>query len=194
MNSKQKISISQGIEIRELALADFVMLHKMYDRLTDESRQFFNLYWLGLKLRSFKWYFAQVPLFISTIKLTRALLKIVYPRVIFLSDVAVERNKIVCFGFLIIRSGWIKNGFTAEFGVATDENYRGIGLATKMIDGLIKFGKIEGVKEIFLTVRTDNQKAFDIYTKKGFRKVALLKDEVQWNNKKYDMFKMVLSL
>lgn len=193
-NDKLKNNLIEDISFKELTLADFVKLHQMYDNLTEESKQFFNLYWLGLKSRSLKWYFAQVPLFLSTIKFVRSLIKIVYPRIIFLSSVAIDKDQIVCFGFLIIRKGSTKKGFSAELGVATDENYRGRGLATQMIDELIKYGRVEGLKEIYLTVRTDNKKAFRIYEKLGFKKTALLRDEVEWKNKKYDMFKMILPL
>lgn len=183
-----------NIVLRDLTIADFIRLHSMYDKLSPKSREFFNLYWLGLKNRSLKWYFAQVPLFLSTLKPIRAFMKIFCPHVIFLSKIAVTKSKIVCFGFLIIRHGWIRYGLTAELGVATDEDFRGQGLATKMMEELIEFGKIEGLKEIYLNVRVDNARATSIYEKNGFKKTALLRNEVEWEGKKYNMYKMVLSI
>jgi len=185
----------QNYFFRDLKISDFFQLHKMYDSLDNKkTKLFFDLYWLGLKPKSPKWFLAQVPLFLSTIKIFRRIIINLYPYIIFLSKVVVEEKKIIAYGFLIIRKRFNKKSFSAELGVAVADNYQGRGIGSIMIEELIKFAKEERIKKIFLTTRVDNIKAQKLYKKFGFSIEKLLKNEVEWQGKKYDMYKMSLVL
>lgn len=63
-----------------------------------------------------------------------------------------------------------------------------------MIEELINFAKNERIGEIFLTTRVDNIKAQKLYKKFSFSIEKLLKNEVEWQGKKYDMYRMSLLL
>ena len=176
-------------------MKDFLRLHKMYDSFSDEkTRPFFDLYWLGLKRKTIKWFFAQFPLFFSTIKLFRNILFLVYPYLIFISKIAVEGEKIISYGFLIVRKRYGKRYFSAELGIAVADNYQGKGIGTEMMKQLIRKAQGERIKEIFLTTRVDNKKARSLYRKFGFKEESILKDEVEWQGEKFDMYKMILLL
>lgn len=180
---------------RNLKISDFFQLHKMYDSLDNEkTKPFFNLYWLGFKKKSPKWFLAQIPLFLSTIRIFRRIVINLYPYVIFLSKVAIKGGKIISYGFLIIRKRFDKKNFSAELGVVVVDNYQRRGIGSIMIEELIKFAKEERIKEIFLTTRVDNIKAQKLYKKFNFSIEKLLKNEVEWQGKKYDMYKMSLVL
>lgn len=183
------------MNIRDLKINDFFQLHRMYDSLDeDKTKLFFDLYWLGLKSKSPKWFLAQVPLFLSTIEIFRKIIISLYPYILFLSKVAEENKKIIAYGFLIIRKRFNKDSFSAELGIAVKENYQRQGVGSKMMEELIKFAKKERIREIFLTTRVDNTGAQKLYEKFGFTIAELLKDEAEWQNKKYDMYRMSLLL
>lgn len=183
------------IIFRDLQIGDFLRLHKMYDTFSDDKiRPFFDLYWLGLKRKTIKWFFAQFPLFLSTIKLFRNMLFLFYPYLIFISKVATEGGKIISYSFLIIRKRYDKKYFSAELGIAVIDDYQGKGIGTEMMKRLIKKAKNEKIKEIFLTTRVDNKKARSLYRKFGFKEESILKDEVEWYGRKFDMYKMSLLL
>lgn len=183
------------IIFRDLQIVDFLRLHEMYDSLNnDNSRPFFDLYWLGLKRKTIKWFFAQFPLFFSTIKLFRNILFFLYPYLIFISKVATEGEKIISYGFLIVRKRYDKRYFSAELGIVVADDYQGKGIGTEMIKHLIKKARSEKIKEIFLTTRVDNEKARSLYRKFGFKEESILKDEVEWQGRKFDMYKMLLLL
>ncbi len=186
--------MKNNINIRDLHISDFFKLHEMYDSLDmKKTRPFFNLYWLGLKQITPKWFLVQFPLFFSTIKFIRKILYKIYPYIIFLSKVAVDKNKIISFGFLIIRKKY-KNDFSAELGVAVIDEMQGKGLGSEIVGELIKSAKKEPIGEIYLTTRVENIKAHSMYKKFGFKDISILKDEVEWLGIKYNMYKMHLIL
>ena len=73
--------------------------------------------------------------------------------------------------------------FSASFGIIVDEAYRGKGLGSKLMENLLKLAQQENVREIFLTVLSDNVKAIQLYEKHGFKKVGKTID--QWRRKTF---------
>lgn len=186
---------TENTKLRKLRLSDFFELHRMYDSLDEaKSRPFFDLYWLGLEKRSIKWYFAQIPLFLSTFRLARFLLYKIYPFAIFLSVVAADKDKVVSYGFLIVRNKYKSDLFSVELGIAVRDHYQGEGLGKKMMNELISYAKTEPIGEITLTTRTDNKVAYGLYKGLGFVDQKILKGESEWQGKKYDMHKMSYAL
>jgi len=183
----------ETITRRPLSLSDFFKLHQLYDSFDSrQTRQFFDLYWLGLQKRSLKWYLAQVPLFLSTFKIFRKLILMIYPYLIFISQVAVDRHQLVAYGFLIIRKKYRHNLFSAELGVAVGDHYQGQGIGKKIVQDLILAAPFEKIGEIFLTTRTDNQKAISLYQSLGFKQLSIIPNETTYQGKKYDMYLMSL--
>lgn len=180
--------------IKEFKIKYFFKLHHAYDSLTDQSKQFIDLYWLGFKSRRLKWWLVQVPLVLSTFIFFRKFFKILYPKITFLSLLALENGKnVVGYGFLIIREK-NNNNLIAELGIFVKDDYQNFGIGKIIVEGLINFAKKENIKKIFLTVRTDNLRAYNLYEKFGFKNISTINNGSEWQNKKYDMFKMILNL
>ena len=59
--------------------------------------------------------------------------------------------------------------------IVTDKEYRGRGLATKLMTALISELKKRGIAKVFLEVESDNSNAVSLYEKAGF---------VQYNTRK----------
>ena len=67
-----------------------------------------------------------------------------------------------------------EKGFTTEktiwLGIAVADGYKGKGLGLLMMNQLISFAKLHGVKKIRLSVDNDNEAAIALYEKLGFRR------------------------
>ncbi|MBI2617548.1 GNAT family N-acetyltransferase [Candidatus Gottesmanbacteria bacterium] len=57
------------------------------------------------------------------------------------------------------------------------QKYRGIGIAQKLLEELIKEAKAQGVKKIILDVSKDNPRAVRFYEKSGFTRTTVTPDE-----------------
>ena len=51
-----------SVFIRSVSIGDILSIHKMYESLSDESKKFFYPGFIGLKLKSLKWLFAQIDI------------------------------------------------------------------------------------------------------------------------------------
>ena len=186
---------SHGYSFRDLRISDFFQLHRMYDSLSNtKTKQFFSDYWLGLHRRSFKWHLAQVPLFLSTIRICRRIMINLYPYITILSTVAERNGVIVAYGFLLTGKHFVKDNFFAELGIIVQDNHQGRGVGLGTMKALIEVAKREKMKKIFLIVRIDNLRAQKLYGKLGFNVEELLEDEVEWRGKKYDVYRMSLKI
>lgn len=76
----------------------------------------------------------------------------------------------------IIRS-WRDIRLAFIVGFAIREGERGKGFGCRLLDGLIKGLKNDGVKKIQLTVDPDNKSAIKLYGKFGFKAIADLPNE-----------------
>jgi len=71
-----------------------------------------------------------------------------------------------CVIFHIVDEGDITN-------VAVAKDYRGQGIATKLLDYAIKQGEEEGILDFTLEVRAGNEPAIRVYEKNGFEGVGI---------------------
>jgi ribosomal protein S18 acetylase RimI-like enzyme len=153
----------------------------MYDLLSEDSKRFFHPGFLGYENISFWWLLAQVALFLSSIKLLRKILLHLFPYSVFLPLVVSNQNNIVGFAFLKIKRRLPSGHFSAELGIVVDEVHRRKGLGSKLMENLLKLAQQENVREVFLTVLSDNVRAIQLYEKHGFKKVGKTVD--QWRGK-----------
>lgn len=84
----------------------------------------------------------------------------------------VEENEKI-LGFFIAS---IKNDIVNLLNIAVAKESQGKGIASLMIQYLIKYMKEKGAKEVHLEVRKSNQAAINLYEKFGFVKVGIRKD------------------
>ncbi len=71
-----------------------------------------------------------------------------------------------CVVFRILDEGDITN-------VAVDAGYRGLGIATGLVEYAIKQNEILGIKDFTLEVRVSNAAALRVYEKCGFKSVGI---------------------
>jgi ribosomal protein S18 acetylase RimI-like enzyme len=120
---------------------------------------------------------------LSSIKPLRKILLHLLPYSVFLPLVASDQNNIVGFAFLKIKRRLPSGHFSAELGIVVDEVHRGKGLGSKLMENLLKLAQQENVREVFLTVLSDNIRAVQLYEKHGFKKVGKTVD--QWRGKTF---------
>jgi RimJ/RimL family protein N-acetyltransferase len=181
---------NNSVTYRKLRIFDFIRLNTMYDELSDKSREFFNLYWLGFNKITLKWFGAQLVLFVSTFTFIKKIMYKVCPRLIFISQIAIVTSKCVGYSFLIVRKKSNNNRFEAEFGICISEKYQGMGIGKNLLQYALDCVDKEPIDIIYLNTRIDNTRALNLYKKFGFKVIKILENEVEWQDKKYDMYQM----
>lgn len=81
-----------------------------------------------------------------------------------------------------------------NIGVSVKKKYWHKGIATQMIDEVIKFAKSANITVIELEVKAENTNAIALYGKKGFEKIGVYKNSVKINGKYYNDYLMNLYL
>jgi RimJ/RimL family protein N-acetyltransferase len=75
----------------------------------------------------------------------------------------------------------------AELGVALSEEYRNIGIGSRLIKCIIQLSvKKWGTKVVILKIYEDNRQARRVYKKLGFRKVGAIPKGVKYKGKYYN--------
>lgn len=99
-------------------------------------------------------------------------------------------------GYIIARpKDDIRSSHIAKISMALDPNYFGRGLGSEMLDFLIKYlRKWTFIKQIQLTVLTNNERAIKLYKKFDFRKVGTLEKNtlVKGNLEDVDVMQLIL--
>jgi ribosomal protein S18 acetylase RimI-like enzyme len=155
----------------------------MYNLLSEDSKCFFHPGFLGYENISFWWLLSQIALLLSNVKLLRKMLLHLFPYSVFLSLVVSDQNNVVGFAFLKIKKRLPNGHFSAELGIVVDKVHRGKGLGSKLMENLLKLARQENVREIFLTVLSDNVRAIRLYEKYGFKKAGKTVD--RWRGKTF---------
>lgn len=84
---------------------------------------------------------------------------------------------------------------TGEFGVSVLKDYWGQGIGTAMVEELIQWAKASGViRKLNLRVRSDNEKAINLYNKIGFNHEGLISREFLISGKFFDCYCMGLKI
>ena len=73
-----------------------------------------------------------------------------------------------------------------ELSVTVLKKYWGQGIATRLIEMLIMHCKENGITDLTLFVRSDNERAISLYNKCGFSKIGTHKNYFKINNRYYD--------
>lgn len=87
-----------------------------------------------------------------------------------------------------------RRNHSAKFAIGISDGYRGIGLGTALMLEVIKLAKKEikpKPKIIQLEVYSNNLPAINLYKKMGFKTVAKIPDQIQWNKKLIDEYIML---
>jgi RimJ/RimL family protein N-acetyltransferase len=84
---------------------------------------------------------------------------------------------------------------TGEFGMSVRKEYWGLGIGSALIDTLVDWARATRIIfKINLRVRTDNQRAIQLYERKGFVREGTISKEILLDGKYYDHHWMGLEL
>ena len=84
---------------------------------------------------------------------------------------------------------------TGEFGMSVCKEYWGLGIGSAMLDTLLEWARATGIiVKINLRVRTDNQRAIQLYERIGFVREGTISKEIRLDGKYYDHHWMGLEL
>ena len=103
-------------------------------------------------------------------------------------------GEIVSIGSL---SGYSKERIAhrGEIAISVKKSYWNLGIATKMFEKLIKFGKETAKLEVIqLEVRSDNESAIHLYERFGFKKIGTYEKFFKIDGSYYDAYLMNLYL
>ncbi len=88
-----------------------------------------------------------------------------------------------------------RNRHSGEFGMSVRQEYWGLGIGSFMLDALIEWARNRGiVRKINLRVRTDNQRAIQLYERKGFVNEGTIHKEIRLGDSYFDHHLMGLEL
>jgi len=79
-------------------------------------------------------------------------------------------------------------------GIAVKNGYRRIGIATKLMEVLVREAKKHGLKLIVLDVYENNYPARALYKKFGFKEVGRVPKAIFWKGKYVDEIRMALDI
>ena len=89
-------------------------------------------------------------------------------------------------------SGW--ESHVGKLGVSVRSGYRRIGIASKLIETLIRQAKKEKLRIILLAVYEDNLPAITLYKKLGFKEIGRTPKGVCWKGEYIDDVKMAMEI
>ena len=106
--------------------------------------------------------------------------------------VAEVDGKVVASAEIAKRRGHQKH--VGVLGIAVKSGYRGLGIATKLMEALLQEAKRQGLKVIILDVYEKNLPALSLYRKMGFNEVRRIPKAIFWKGEYIDDVKMTLIL
>lgn len=107
--------------------------------------------------------------------------------------VARHNNKIV--GHIGLTAFGKRFSHRATIGVSVLKDYWGYGIATRLIKQTIDFAKNTAKLDLIsLEVRTDNNRAVELYERFGFRKIGVFEKFFKINDEFFDSYIMILEL
>jgi len=140
----------------------------MYDSLSEEDKSFFHPGFLGYGNINFAWLISQVQLLFSCIRPLRKILLKMLPRIVFLPLVAIYQNRIIGFAYIKVKRRMPGRGFCATLAIVVDSKPREKGLASMLMESLLRLAHQENIREISLMVLLNNVRAISLYKKYGF--------------------------
>ena len=179
--------------IRELRVFDIFSLDKMCDSLSNRSKLFLHLGYLGFESVGFSWFQIHVALVLSSIRVIRKALKRLFPFLVFFSlIIADEDNTLIGFSLVKLKGRLKRGGWWAELIMGISDDYQGRGLGSKLMRATIQQARRENIKGIFGTALKINVGTLHFDQKHGFKIKRVVNEGVRWRGRKYDNAEMWL--
>jgi len=179
--------------IRELRALDIFSLDKMYDSLSDKSKLFLHLGYLGFESVGFSWFPMHLALFLSSIVVVRRVLKRFFPSLVLFSLIIVdEKNYLIGFSLLKLKERLKHDAWWAELVMGLRDGYQGKGLGSKLMRATINRARSESINGIFGTALEINVGTLHFDQQHGFKITGIAEGSVRWRGRKYDNVEMWL--
>jgi len=181
--------------IRELRARDIFALDKMYDSLSNRSKRFLSVGYLGLESIGRAWCVVHVALFLSSVGAVRRILIRFFPYGVFLSLVAINKQgNAVAFSFVKLK-GRLKCGLLlAELVICVKDEYQRRGIGSKLMERTLVLASRENVKRIFLKTLKDNIDAIGLFQRFGFKAKHFSSEETFCHGLGYGFVGMLMNL
>jgi ribosomal protein S18 acetylase RimI-like enzyme len=176
------------VVFRDLIITDLYALHKIFMRLSEESKRFYHPHYFSPKT-GIKWILSIMCFSFSSFRILRKILMRFYPNAVFLGIVALDNRKIIGLCYLKLK-GKLDEGYHSDFGILVAEGYRGQGVGSKLTAEILKMSIKNNIKKIELEVLQDNQTACKLYQKYGFKITGSISKKENWKGKEYDIYQM----
>lgn len=179
-----------AISIRRPNRRDFVKLQRMLGSFDGIDKRFFHP-GIGLNSPYLLWVPYQLIFILNGWHFVMVQLMRAFPRLVRIDLVAVDKkDNVVGFAYLNVREKYGRGKYSADFGIALSPLMRGRGIASVLMQQLLRTGFREGVRRVKLIVMSDNEKAIRLYTRFGFRPTRIVSD--RWRNENYESIEMML--
>ena len=181
---------NMSVEIRQMTLNDVFPLMRMLLSLSKEDRKFFHP--LPFKV----WKLLPLLFYMSISNKVVNYFRILFPKLVFLSLISVNMQKqITGFAYLKFLNKLPDGSYTARLDhIIVFKDHRNMGIGSRLMNELISLTRINNIKKITLTVRSENESAIRLYQKFGFETKNVTKNKEVWNEKFYSNYDMKLIL
>ena len=107
--------------------------------------------------------------------------------------VALDGSSVVGNG-IIERNRVERYNHRAELSITVLKKYWGLGIGSRLMQMMIEFAKESGIENIYLEVRSDNERAISLYKRFGFARIGVYEDFFKIDGKYYTADLMTLNL
>ena len=174
--------------IRPLGITDAFRVSKMYLSFSGQDRHLCHPFpFLAWKL---------VPLlsFFPISRWASRLIRRILPQAVFICLIAVDitQNRPLGLAYLRLMGRHPAGGYVANLGNMIDSRVRARGIGNRLASGLIRLATENSIREIHLTVSTENPGAIRLSENHGFKIVGTTTET--WKGQAYNIHKMTLIL
>lgn len=101
-----------------------------------------------------------------------------------------EYDGVIIGSLGISRNKLKKYTHTSSFGMGILKEFWGLGIGSKLIDHAIEWATFKGIRRMCLEVVSTNERAINLYVKKGFRVEGILENHIKIDGKYFDVIIM----
>ena len=174
---------------------DLYELNKKYDGLSSQTKNFFHPGFLGFNKISPTWILFQLGLLLSSNETSKKTLMTTFPVWFFIPVLAkTNKNEIVGLAYIKVKKKMQDYNFIGELGIFVEDNYRGLGIGKDLMKTVLSLAVKFHFCRIDIIVSANNDTAFGLYRKFGFKKKGYLRNFDKCNELISDNISMVLYL
>jgi GNAT superfamily N-acetyltransferase len=181
--------LDDAVRIAPIRSKDVRAVHSAYDLLGEDGKRYFHPGFLGSDPLSVRGLAGRFLLRASAASFGGRALRAL--RIPFLISWVARRGTTTCgFAFVLARP----YRRTGSFGVFVLPPFEGQGIGGRLTESVLREAARAGLREIQLTVRVDNDRARQLYERRGFSIVETVRQGDVYGGDAYDSHRMILRL